>query len=126
VTSLGLDGKYLYSGSYDFTAIRWNISSGNIDKKYVGHADSVLSIEVGSTLLFSGSFDTSVRVWNKEDPTFVKFFRCKLYSIINFLVSAVPAAICHYNDDVLIVGTEGLDLVEISTGQVLARQTGLS
>jgi WD40 repeat protein len=125
VIALDLDEKYLYSGSYDFTAIRWNISSGTIEKHYVGHTSFMLSIQVGPALLFSGSLDFLVGVWNKEDAISVKFFRCKLYSSINCIVSTEVNAVTLYDDDVLIVGFYGLDLVQISTAQILARQIGL-
>ena len=59
--------KYL-SSSNDKTIKIWNINSGQCEQTLKGHSSSVYcSIEIQDSLLISGSYDSTLRVWNLKD-----------------------------------------------------------
>jgi WD40 repeat protein len=123
VAALYFDEKFLYSGSLDSTVKRWNISTGSIDKEYFGHTKLVWTLSIREVYLYSGSVDSSVRVWDKEKAIQVDLFRCKFFSKINCLVPTQVVTIV-INGENLIVGAYEMFLVSLSTGQILASQTG--
>lgn len=77
MSALEFNEKFLYSGSFDSTVKRWNITSGSIDKEYIKHTDRVLTIQIGPTRLYSGSMDETLRVWDKETATMIDIIDCK-------------------------------------------------
>jgi WD40 repeat protein len=79
LSSLALDQKYLYSSAMDKTVKRWNISSGFFEKEYVGHTDAVLDVKIREDRLYSCSYDTYVRVWDKDEAKMTSYFKCKFY-----------------------------------------------
>ena len=63
------DGQYLASGSYDKTAILWQVADGNLLYTLRGHSSSVFKVSFspdGSTLA-TGSNDGTIRLWNANN-----------------------------------------------------------
>jgi WD40 repeat protein len=77
VTSLETDDLYLYSGSVDTSIIRWNISSGFINKEYIGHEAIVRTIKTRENFLYSGASNSKVFVWEKEKENTFTTLYCK-------------------------------------------------
>ncbi|KAI3658801.1 hypothetical protein MP638_002601 [Amoeboaphelidium occidentale] len=98
VVALALDEKFMYSGSSDCTMKRWNITTGSFDKEYIGHAGSVRTIQTKEN--------------DKE--------KAKLIDLYGYPTSIIALYI--YND-VIVLGSESMRIVSLSTGEELARQT---
>lgn len=77
MSALSLDDRFIYSGSYDYSVKRWNITSGAIDKEYNGHVQAIVSIQNGIDFLISASFGTSVLLWDKEAASIITTIDCK-------------------------------------------------
>lgn len=67
VTSLLMGSSeqgFLFSGSYDTTIRKWNLSTGSCQAIYHGHRKSVTSFDIFDNILVSGAQDGLVKVWN--------------------------------------------------------------
>ncbi|KAF3525057.1 hypothetical protein F2Q69_00050758, partial [Brassica cretica] len=68
------DGRYLATGGVDRHVHIWDVWTREQVQAFPGHRNTVscLCFRHGSTNLYSGSFDWSVKAWNVEDKTFVQ------------------------------------------------------
>ncbi len=68
------DGKYLASGSDDYTVKLWNVESQKEVTTLKGHSDNVLSVAFSpdGKCLASGSQDNTVKLWSMESHKLVK------------------------------------------------------
>lgn len=60
------DGKYLFSGSNDFTAMQFDATSGSAINIFVGHTANItaLAVDAAGKYLFSGSDDGTIKLWD--------------------------------------------------------------
>lgn len=65
VSFLQIDNIYVYTASYDNTAACWDIDTGQLMCRYVGHISAVFSLDARRdiNLLVTGSADKTVKVW---------------------------------------------------------------
>ncbi|CEP17221.1 hypothetical protein [Parasitella parasitica] len=54
----------LITGSYDKTAIVWNLETGEILRTLKGHARCIRTLQFDDTKLVTGSMDNTLRIWN--------------------------------------------------------------
>ncbi|KAI3655231.1 hypothetical protein MP638_000544, partial [Amoeboaphelidium occidentale] len=101
--------EYLYSGGNDRIIRKWNITSGVSTTLLIGHSNAVLCLQLRTAFLFSGSHDTSTRMWDTESSQNIQmFYATTSVQAINLL------------DDKIIVGTGfGLLMFFIPTGETL-------
>ncbi len=64
VSSLAINGEWLFSGSYDCTIKQWEISTGKCLQTFNDHQYSVNSIAISGEWLFSGSDDNTIKQWD--------------------------------------------------------------
>eukprot|EP00055_Hartaetosiga_balthica_P017587 m.119101 g.119101 ORF g.119101 m.119101 type:complete len:180 (+) comp9354_c0_seq2:1199-1738(+) len=57
-------GDYIASGSSDKSIIIWEVKTGNIVRKLLGHSDLVRCVRFDEDFIVSGSYDTNIMVWN--------------------------------------------------------------
>jgi len=55
---------FAVSGSYDNTCALWNIRTGELVQRFLGHTDKVYSVSSHGDKIFSGSMDGTVRLWS--------------------------------------------------------------
>eukprot|EP00698_Gefionella_okellyi_P003623 TRINITY_DN133_c0_g1_i1.p1 TRINITY_DN133_c0_g1~~TRINITY_DN133_c0_g1_i1.p1 ORF type:complete len:987 (-),score=233.02 TRINITY_DN133_c0_g1_i1:204-3164(-) len=58
------DHAFLFSACRNNVIFMWNIASGQVLKTLVGHTQPVVTLTFGDGLLYSGSYDKSVRAWS--------------------------------------------------------------
>lgn len=54
----------LITGSYDKTAIVWNLETGEVLRQLKGHARSIRTLQFDDSKLVTGSMDNTLRIWN--------------------------------------------------------------
>ena len=54
----------LITGSYDKTAIVWNLETGEVLRQLKGHARCIRTLQFDDTKLVTGSMDNTLRIWN--------------------------------------------------------------
>lgn len=54
----------LITGSYDKTAIVWNLETGQVLRTLKGHARCIRALQFDDTKLVTGSMDHTLRIWN--------------------------------------------------------------
>ncbi|KAI7886220.1 WD40-repeat-containing domain protein [Mucor mucedo] len=54
----------LITGSYDKTAIVWNLETGEVLRKLEGHARAIRTLQFDDTKCVTGSMDHTLRIWN--------------------------------------------------------------
>jgi F-box/WD-40 domain protein MET30 len=54
----------LITGSYDKTAIVWNLETGEVLRTLKGHARCIRTLQFDDTKLVTGSMDNTLRIWN--------------------------------------------------------------
>ncbi|KAI7905857.1 quinon protein alcohol dehydrogenase-like superfamily [Cokeromyces recurvatus] len=54
----------LITGSYDKTAIVWNLETGQVLRVLKGHARCIRTLQADDTKLVTGSMDNTLRIWN--------------------------------------------------------------
>jgi len=71
------NGKFLASGSEDWTVRIWDIEKGEIPKKIKEHEGSIYSVafSLDNRLLASGSADCTIRIWCIETGKLLKVFK---------------------------------------------------
>ena len=67
VLGLKVHGEYLYSYSDDRTIKIWDKVSGRCLEDFGGHDDGVTCIEFADGMLYSGSYDHSIRSWDLQE-----------------------------------------------------------
>lgn len=75
VTALQFDEQYLITGTFDGAANVWDIETGKLVRKLVGHLRGVNALKFDSAKLITGSYDKTVRVWNYRTGECVCTFR---------------------------------------------------
>lgn len=60
------DGRYLLSGSYDATAIIWDVATGEIVQQMTGHENRIWTVSWSpdGTRVLTGSQDTTAIIWD--------------------------------------------------------------
>lgn len=68
VAALQFDDVYVYTASYDNTAACWDIDTGQLMCRYVGHISAVFSLDARRdlNLLVTGSADKTVKIWQLD------------------------------------------------------------
>ncbi|GAA5814055.1 hypothetical protein MFLAVUS_007545 [Mucor flavus] len=56
----------LITGSYDKSAIVWNLETGKVLRRLEGHARAVRTLQFDDTKLVTGSMDNTLRIWNYQ------------------------------------------------------------
>ncbi|KAI8603268.1 hypothetical protein EDD21DRAFT_424762 [Dissophora ornata] len=71
VRALAAEGSTLVSGSYDCSVRVWNICTGTLVHRLLGHTQKVYSVVLDTerNQCMSGSMDAFVRIWSLEDGT---------------------------------------------------------
>jgi WD40 repeat protein len=71
------DGSRILSGSADQTLRLWNVSSGRLERTFVGHSATVTSVAWApdGCCVLSGSADSTLRLWNVSSGACVRTFR---------------------------------------------------
>lgn len=54
----------LITGSYDKTAIVWNLETGEVLRQLKGHARAIRALQFDDSKLVTGSMDNTLRIWN--------------------------------------------------------------
>lgn len=75
VMALQFDEQYLITGTYEGTVHVWDIETGKLERKLLGHLKSVNALKFDATKLITGSIDKTVRVWNYRTGDCVCTFR---------------------------------------------------
>lgn len=75
VMALQFDEQYLITGTFDGTVNVWDIETGKLERKLVGHLKCVTALKFDGTKLITGSSDRTVRVWNYRTGDCVCTFR---------------------------------------------------
>lgn len=75
VLALQFDEQYLITGTYDGSVNVWDIETGKLERRLLGHLNSVNALKFDSTKLITGSLDKTVRVWNYRTGNCVCTFR---------------------------------------------------
>jgi len=64
--------KHLYTGSFDKTARRWNVKTGQTTETFVGHDQGLASLcmwdKDGESMLLTSSADCSIKMWDWRAP----------------------------------------------------------
>jgi WD40 repeat protein len=60
------DGKYLFSGSNDFTAMQFDAATGNSINIFSGHTANItaITVDAANKYLFTGSDDGTIKIWD--------------------------------------------------------------
>jgi len=98
------------TSSVDTTLKRWNINTGLVTHEYKGHTATVQCFDTHKDILFSGSFDNTVKQWNRSTKECIRTID---------LNDRVWTLKCHESS--ALVGTAGSDMlymIESETGQV--------
>ncbi len=68
VADLKFDDTHLLTGSFDTTAVLWNLNTCESIQRYPGHVAAVFSVNFNKelNLLVTGSADSTVKVWNLQ------------------------------------------------------------
>lgn len=69
----------MYVGVFDATIDRWNLTSGTLYSSYNGHSDYVKSLVLHEKMLYSGSRDNSVRIWDVASRETIEVFESKYH-----------------------------------------------
>ena len=64
-----LDSQHLATGGTDNRITIWDLDSKPADRQLVGHTGTVAALACDATgrMLVSGSYDTTLRIWNLAD-----------------------------------------------------------
>jgi WD40 repeat protein len=57
--------------------------SGEYIQDFIGHSDSIVSLQFGDGILFSGSFDATIKVWDVGSAVNIRTINSKLLFLIN-------------------------------------------
>lgn len=68
VSALQFDEIYVYTASFDNTAACWDIDTGQLMCRYVGHISAVFSLDARRdvNILVTGSADKTVKIWQLD------------------------------------------------------------
>lgn len=68
VCQIKFDKDFLYTASYDNTAASWNMETGQLHSKYVGHVNAVMCVEPVKrhNLVLTGSADLTIKIWDHD------------------------------------------------------------
>lgn len=60
-------GKQLWTASTDKTIICWNLKNGTPNTLFQGHTDTVSCLKIRDSLLYSASYDRTIRIWDLNE-----------------------------------------------------------
>ena len=112
------DGQSIASGSRDTTIRLWNPNNGKHIKTLTGHTGDVLRMVFspdGETLA-SGSLDKTVRLWNPNNGWLKRTLSMQTGWVYPMAFSS--------DSSILAIGTSGISLWDIKTGQYKRPLTG--
>ena len=86
--AVSLDGKFLYSGSFDSRIIKWDLKDPNRQqtKIFAGHQEAVYRISIQEIWLLSVSRDKTLRVWNEVSGQTIAVLRAHTAPILSLVV----------------------------------------
>jgi len=75
--ALSSEGKYLLTGSADYTAKVWDISTGKEKRTLQGHSDTVYSVAISPDcrIIATGSRDKTCKLWNFDEEDYFRTFK---------------------------------------------------
>lgn len=91
IRCLHLDGQLnrLFSGSADHTIKAWDLSNYGLDwsrvtckMTFLGHTDTVRCLQVDGTILISGSYDNTLKIWNLKTGVCINTLRGHTDSVL--------------------------------------------
>ena len=114
------DNLVVASGSEDYTAKTWDVSTGALLRTFEGHEGAITSMALCGTLLASGSRDKTVKLWNTSTGAELRTLRGGQAS------SVLSVALSPDGTKVASGSGGGCILWDAALGTVLHTLTGLS
>ncbi|KAK3093510.1 hypothetical protein FSP39_016612 [Pinctada imbricata] len=76
VCQVKFDNQFVYTASYDNTAASWDIHTGRLHCRYIGHFNGVLSIDAcrERKLVITGSADSTIKLWHLDNGQLLDSF----------------------------------------------------
>lgn len=71
------DGRRLASANYDFSAILWDVESGRVVQRLLGHQDQVRTVAFhpSGTRIVTSGYDRTVRIWDLDSGQQVRMLK---------------------------------------------------
>ncbi|KAI3660853.1 hypothetical protein MP638_006610 [Amoeboaphelidium occidentale] len=110
IVSLTAFQGFLYSSGHSIDIYQWNISSGLLENRFVGHTGWIDSVTNDASSLYSGSNDKTIRMWNVQSLQSSKIF----YSVDSV------RAVWRTQDSILACASESLQSFSVASGETLA------
>lgn len=116
--ALSRDGKLALSGGYSMPLSLWNLETGQRLRDFKGHSETVttLAFSPNGRLVLSGSKDLTAKVWDVETAGLRHGFQAKSH--------VAGIAVSPDSQRALILSENELQVVDVTTGQVLRQLTG--
>jgi WD40 repeat protein len=75
--TLVTNGFSLYGGGFFGSIYHWNMSSGIETALFSAHSEQIMSLKLNNEVLYSGSWDNTIKVWNTESMENVRVLASK-------------------------------------------------
>ncbi|KAI3660171.1 hypothetical protein MP638_002568 [Amoeboaphelidium occidentale] len=109
IYAITVDQSFLFSGGREYVIKMWDLSSAEFVEDLRGHVGDIGDLLVRGPQLFSGAYDSTIRIWDIDTRTTVKLLSGFLEMEAVYLL-----------EDAIIVGSYGIALVSIATGEIIA------
>ena len=96
--SLAVGNGYICAGTSHCTIAVWSIHSFALERALTGHAWEVWQLVINDTLLFSGSFDHTIRIWDMGDWECVRVIKAHTGYVHALLVPEVNVIVSGSSD----------------------------
>lgn len=102
------DGKYIVSGSWDRSIGVWDLKTGKMVRRLIGHKKMVTSVTISKDgkYIVSGSLDKTVKIWELEKGKLVQALKGHVTRVMSVAISS---------DGKYIVSGGGLGLIHKPT-----------